>query len=257
MKAEFEGVRAQALEAKMSSTSSTVTYEVQEHSSLLSQLNVNVAALQNQLRALTSNFEEVKAKQEELDHEKPQFTAASAASNRMLGRIQTKLEDTAAALAAGAQVGASTQVNERIAQLEAEVAKLKSSHQSIQSTVVDSASNYETMVAAMREATSQASSARSNVNKALAEAAKASDEVSQVLGTVRMIQNDSGQRDLLINTLQQQISSYHIEMGQVRDRVTSLGSSSNYDMQLLTMKESIAGLRQVTDSLWLPLLTLT
>ena len=235
------------MEAKMSSASSSMSYEVQEHSSLLSQLNVNVAALQNQLRSLSNDLVGIKAKQEAIENEQPQFAAASSASNRMLGRIQTKLDDTAAAIAAGANgVGTSAQANERMTLLESEIAKLKTSQKLIQSSIADSTSNYETLVVSMREATTQATTARNNVNKALAEAARASDEVSQVSTTVRMMQNDVGQRDLLLGSLQQQLSSHQVDMNQVKDKLAVLGSPANYDIQLLTMKESITSLRQAT-----------
>ena len=166
MKGEFEGVRTQALEAKLSSTSSTAAFELQEHSSILSQLNVSVSALQSQLKMLTSDLVGIKAKQEEIESDKIPFSAASSLSNsRMLGRIQTKLDDTAAAIVAGGQGNTSPHVSERISALEAEIAKLKSTQKQNQSNVSDSSSSYETMLAAMKETNLAASTARTNASK--------------------------------------------------------------------------------------------
>ena len=65
-----------------------------------------------------------------------------------------------------------------------------------------------------------------------------------------MAQSEVGLHDAVLNSLQQQFSTYQSDTNQVKSKVLDLtANASNYDSQLSTVKESVSSLRQVTASL--------
>lgn len=245
LKLEFDGVRNQALQAKIAAAAANQLGVYQAQASDLALLNVQYSSLSAQVKMVISDVAQLKAQQEE--------ERASSRGTRMIERTQSKMEGAANAGNAGAIAALNVpprQIAERIAAAEQEIHKLKVSQTKTSSSLAEVGADREALTALLTESNHVASTARGSASKALVEAARASDEAEQAQSKVRMISSDVEALERTVATLQAELAGSQRETKELNDRITQAKAATvEGSNQVASSQASIDSIRQLATTL--------